>query len=88
LDAVENSLRKMSERAEPLTVFLGRQPGQREPRWMHLMGGPVSAETLAELTAPAPHRAARTGHQIRPFPRPWGCRVRYHRGKSSLRGRT
>ena len=60
LDAVENSLRKMSERAEPLTVFLGRQPGQREPRWMHLMGGPVSAETLAELTAPAPHRAART----------------------------
>lgn len=60
LDAVENSLKKMSERDEPLTVFLGRQPGQREPRWMHLMGGPVSAETLAELAAPAPHKAART----------------------------
>ncbi|MBL8238594.1 MAG: YceH family protein [Bryobacterales bacterium] len=60
LDAVENSLKKMSERAEPLTVFLGRQPGQREPRWMHLMGGPVTAETLAEMAAPAPHRAART----------------------------
>lgn len=60
LDAVENSLRKMSERAEPLTIFLGRQPGQREPRWMHLMGGPVSAETLAELAAPVAHRAART----------------------------
>ena len=60
LDAVENSLRKMSEREEPLTVFLGRQPGQREPRWMHLMGGPVSAETLAELATPAPHRPART----------------------------
>jgi uncharacterized protein YceH (UPF0502 family) len=60
LDAVENSLKKMSERADPLTVFLGRQPGQREPRWMHLMGGPVSAESLAELAAPAPHRAART----------------------------
>jgi len=60
LDAVENSLRKMSERAEPMTVFLGRQSGQREPRWMHLMGGPVSAEALAELAAPAVHRAART----------------------------
>jgi uncharacterized protein YceH (UPF0502 family) len=60
LDAVENSLRKMGERAEPLTTFLGRQPGQREPRWMHLMGGPVSAESLAELAAPVAHRAART----------------------------
>jgi uncharacterized protein len=60
LDAVENSLRKMSEREDPLTVFLGRQPGQREPRWMHLMGGPVSAESFAELAAPTPHRAART----------------------------
>lgn len=60
LDAVENSLRKLSERPEPLTVFLGRQPGQREPRWMHLMGGPVSAETLAEIAVPSAHRAART----------------------------
>lgn len=62
LDAVENSLRKLSEREEPLTVFLGRQPGQREPRWMHLMGGPVSAEMLAELHAPVGAPAvARTG---------------------------
>lgn len=60
LDAVENSLRKMSEREVPLTVFLPRQTGQREPRWMHLMGGPVSAESLAELVAPSPHRTART----------------------------
>jgi uncharacterized protein YceH (UPF0502 family) len=60
LDAVENSLRKLSERNVPMTVFLGKQPGQREPRWMHLMGGPVSAETLAELAAPAP-AVARTG---------------------------
>lgn len=60
LDAVENSLRKLSERETPLTVFLGKQPGQREPRWMHLMGGPVSAETIAHLAEPATHRAART----------------------------
>lgn len=62
LDAVENSLRKLSEREDPLTVFLGRQPGQREPRWMHLMGGPVTAETLAEMHAPvAAPAVARTG---------------------------
>lgn len=60
LDAVENSLRKLSERETPMTVFLGKQPGQREPRWMHLMGGPVSAETLSQLAEPAAHRAART----------------------------
>jgi len=61
LDAVENSLRKLSEREVPLTVFLGRQPGQREPRWMHLMGGPVTAESLATSVAAAPvQRAART----------------------------
>lgn len=60
LDAVENSLRKLSEREVPLTVFLGRAAGQREPRWMHLMGGPVSAESLAAIAEPAHHRAART----------------------------
>lgn len=60
LDAVENSLRKLSEREMPLTVFFPRQPGQREPRWMHLMGGPVSAESLAECSAAPAHRGART----------------------------
>lgn len=60
LDAVENSLRKLSEREDPLTVFLGRQPGQREPRWMHLMGGPVSAESLAESAAQTSHRSPQT----------------------------
>lgn len=61
LDSVENSLRKLSEREEPLTVFLGKQPGQREPRWMHLLGGPVDAAALVETAASsAMHRAART----------------------------
>lgn len=61
LDSVENSLRKLSEREEPMTVFLGKQPGQREPRWMHLLGGPVDATALADTAASgAVHRAART----------------------------
>jgi uncharacterized protein len=62
LDAVENSLRKLSERETPLTVFLGRQPGQREPRWMHLLGGPVSAEMFADSSVAAhpPAKGPRT----------------------------
>jgi uncharacterized protein YceH (UPF0502 family) len=52
LDAVENSLRKLAERQPPMTIFLGRQPGQREPRWMHLLGGPVDAQQLHESAAP------------------------------------
>ncbi|MBM3783954.1 MAG: DUF480 domain-containing protein [Acidobacteria bacterium] len=53
LDAVENSLRKMSEREQPLTVFLGKLPGQREPRWMHLYGGPVDTDSLTQSAAAA-----------------------------------
>lgn len=61
LDAVENSLRKLSDRDEPMTIFLGKQPGQREPRWMHLLGGPVDAAALADTAASAVvHRTART----------------------------
>lgn len=48
-DAVENGLRKLAERQpESFAVFLPRQPGQREPRWMHLLAGPVDAAALAE----------------------------------------
>lgn len=58
LDSVENSLRRLSEREDPLTIFLGKLPGQREPRWMHLLGGPVDVEALAEASSssPAPSR--------------------------------
>lgn len=60
LDAVENSLRRLSERETPLAVFLGRLPGQREPRWMHLLGGPVDVSQLQEsAAAPAQGRSPR-----------------------------
>lgn len=61
LDAVENSLRKLSEREQPLTIFLGKISGQREPRWMHLIGGPVDAAALTGATREiAAARNART----------------------------
>ena len=39
-----------------LVVRLPRASGQREERWMHLLGGPIDIEALA---AAAPERAAR-----------------------------
>lgn len=38
LDAVEHSLDSLADRDEPLVVHLARQPGQKETRWMHLLG--------------------------------------------------
>lgn len=37
LDEVEACLRALAGREEPLVVLLGRQPGQKEPRWTELV---------------------------------------------------
>jgi len=63
LDAVENSLRKLSEREHPLTVFLGKLSGQREPRWMHLLGGAYDASSFA-AAASAPVETARANPKV------------------------
>ncbi|HUN92570.1 MAG TPA: YceH family protein [Burkholderiaceae bacterium] len=39
------------ERGGPLVVLLPRRPGEREPRWAHLLSGPVAH---AEVTGAAP----------------------------------
>jgi uncharacterized protein len=45
LSAVEGFLEELAQRAEdkggPLVIKLARQPGAREPRWMHLLCGAV-----------------------------------------------
>ena len=63
LDAVENSLRKLSEREHPLTVFLGKLSGQREPRWMHLLGGSYDASSFSAAAA-APGEAPRANPKV------------------------
>src|SRR3954470_5427015 len=40
---VEAALRVLASREEPLVVNIGRGAGQREERWMHLLGGPYDA---------------------------------------------
>ena len=65
LDAVERSLDTLSAREEPLVVRVPRQPGQREDRYAHLLGGEVDVTepdaplAAASASAPAPRSAAR-----------------------------
>lgn len=40
LDEVESTLEELAGREPALVVRLDRRPGQKEPRWRHLLGGP------------------------------------------------
>jgi uncharacterized protein YceH (UPF0502 family) len=59
VSSVEGYLQQLSTRSEadggPLVVLLPRQPGAREPRWAHLLSGPVEA-----AEAPGPQHAQAT----------------------------
>ena len=45
-DEVDEALRRLAAREEPLVAKLERRPGQKEQRWTHLVGGDL-AEVLA-----------------------------------------
>ena len=47
LDELRQALERLAQRDPALVVRLGRGPGQREDRFMHLLCGPVPAEELA-----------------------------------------
>lgn len=51
ISSVEGFLNELAERSEekggPLVVLLPRAPGAREPRWAHLLCGPVDVAALA-----------------------------------------
>ena len=53
---VEETLRDLGSRAEPLVARLERQPGQKEHRWAHLLGGDL-AEVLAPFDGDGAHPA-------------------------------
>ncbi|MDX1531888.1 MAG: DUF480 domain-containing protein [Rhodothermales bacterium] len=61
LEGAEAALRALAERDEPLVTELPLQPGRKEPRWAHLLGGPVEAEAgdAPAPTAPAAMQQAR-----------------------------
>jgi uncharacterized protein YceH (UPF0502 family) len=45
---VEAALRVLASREEPLVVNMGRRPGPREERWMHLLAGERMVDDLAD----------------------------------------
>jgi uncharacterized protein YceH (UPF0502 family) len=65
LSFVESTLEGLAEAADrrpPLVVKLPRQAGRKEPRYAHLLCGPVEADEAAEARAESPARSqARAG---------------------------
>jgi len=57
LDAVDSVLRGLAERESPLVRQLPRQPGQKEARWRHVLGGGEPAEASTEPSTRAPEPA-------------------------------
>lgn len=54
-DAVRETLDRLEQRRPALAVRIGRAPGQREDRYMHLLGGPVDALIAANARGTARH---------------------------------
>ena len=56
ISSVEAFLTELQERSDekggPLVVLLPRAPGAREPRWAHLLCGPVDVEALQAAASP------------------------------------
>ncbi|GAC1655601.1 MAG: YceH family protein [Acidobacteriaceae bacterium] len=66
LEAVESTLKRLAIRTPPssseaesdaLAVLLPRQPGSREARWAHLLGGPMEASNYRQPESAASSRA-------------------------------
>ncbi|MFP5319923.1 MAG: YceH family protein [Acidimicrobiia bacterium] len=57
---VDGVLARLAARADPLVVRLAPRPGQKEPRWAHLLGGDVSPEDVPAAPVPSPASLSRT----------------------------
>ncbi len=62
LDAIQFTLEQLAGREPPLVVLLPRQPGQKEARWTHTLGG--SPGSVAPEGAGAPPRASGTSEPL------------------------
>lgn len=51
LDEVEATLAALAARDQPLVRRLERRPGQKEPRWVHLLGGEPDEDAIAAAGA-------------------------------------
>jgi uncharacterized protein YceH (UPF0502 family) len=58
IEHVRDELDRLAEREPPLAVCLGRAPGQREDRYMHLLCGPVDREAFLASQSSDPAAAS------------------------------
>lgn len=63
-EEVRQTLDRLSTREPALVLKLGRQSGQREDRYMHLLCGPVDESLLATLPASSPRAAASSRDEL------------------------
>jgi len=57
LEEVEEALGRMAERTPPLVTLLERMPGQKEPRWAHLLAGEPAYTEPGAAAGPGPEAA-------------------------------
>lgn len=65
LDELRQTLDRLAQRSPALVVNIGRGPGQREDRYMHLLGGLVDAELLHASSKPSASSARDEGESDR-----------------------
>lgn len=58
IEESKTALERLLQRTPALVINLGRAPGQREDRYMHLLCGPVSAADIATDATVAPPKRA------------------------------
>jgi uncharacterized protein len=56
LEQVDETMRSLRTKDEPMVISLPRQPGQKEARFVHLLSGEAEIE-MSETTAEKPRRA-------------------------------
>jgi len=65
IEEIRHTLERLGQRTPALVVRLGRAPGQREDRYMHLLCGPVSAADYASAGDEAATPSKRGGLEAR-----------------------
>ena len=64
LDDVQSAVQKLMQREPPLAKVLPRQPGTKEPRYVHLMSGDAAVAEIPEATAATLGRHANDGEDL------------------------
>jgi len=60
LDDVRDTVERLVQREPPLVARIARAHGQREDRYMHLLGGPIDEERLAAAASTEARTSSRT----------------------------